>query len=748
MPGRLLRAGAMVMSALLVTVTMLAWLPSEAGYLGTTQSTGNTANAAGTFPVYSNAVSASSPLYYLRGEDAASGGSAPAMADAVGGNANPGALWGASNGPRAWWRFNGDTSPTAQDSTGAVNNGTLTSSTTPGTLQAASGFGAPALTGQALKLDGTVDYLAGPTGVIDSSTAYSASVWVYLTSKATDHWALALTGANQSVFALGYVAAGGCDCWRLRTTLNDNATTTAYTAQTAALGAAALNTWTNLAVTVSGATVTFYVNGVSRGTVSGGTWAAASNLVAGTVRIDNAWSAGTFWLGSLDEVRIYQRALSATELTAITAHRPAAAWDFNEEQGTTSADLSGNGKTADVSNAVWASPGNNSGALSFVNGGGDYGSAAAVLDTQQSFSVSALVRLNATATAGVFGVAGQYNDTTTNKSSGFILKWGTTLGGGGYRSWIFLMPTTNNGSAFVQVEAANGVSPLANWYWVTVVYDKATAGGTMRLYVNGAASGAAQVNTTPIASNGGFMIGRSMWGGFVDNMDGQIDAMYAYQYALTAAEVAALASQPPNFTAAMKGALQGAQQGHGADMAVAYPGRAAGYNDYPFASVPDTFSLECWFRTTTSTGGQIIGFADKIPSAGVPTKSDRMVYLENTGRLAFVVLPASELHTTAAYNDGNWHHLVAEMGPSASTGFAATNEPAGMRLYVDGALVASNTTTTGTTYAGYVRWGGSVVSGWTTTPATPQFRGQIDEVAVYSTQLSHQDVLWHYYANH
>jgi hypothetical protein len=732
------RARALLASAALLIAVLVVWLPSHSYYAATTGSSGNTANAAATYPIYQSSVSTSGPTYYHRSEDAASSGGNPALQDAIGGNANPGALWGASDGPRAWWRFNGDTSPTAQDFSGAVNNGTLTSSTTPGTLQAGTSFGTPALTGQALKLPGNSDYLSGPTGVIDSSTAYSASVWVYLTSTAADRRALALTGTDQSVFALGY--ATSCTCWELRTTLNDNATTTSYTVHSAA----SANTWTNLAVTVSGATVTFYVNGVSKGTVSGGTWAAASNLLAGAVKIDGALSG--FWLGGIDEVRVYQRALSATELVAIAAHTPVAEWGFNEEQGGTSADLSGNGHTADVSNATWASPGDTGGALSFVNGGADYASASAVLNTQQSFSVSALVRLNATATAGVDGVVGQYNDTTINKSSGFILKWGTTMGGGGYRAFIFLMPTTNNGSSFVQVEATNGSASPGNWYWVTAVYD--SSADSMKLYINGAVTGSTVTNSSPIASNGGFMVGRSMWGGFVDNMDGQIDAAYAYQYALSAAQVAALATVPPAFTAGVRGALQGAQQGQSSGTAIAYSGMSAGYNDYPFASTPNTFSLECWFKTTTGSGGEIIGFADKIPSAGVPTKSDRMVYLEDTGKLAFVVLPAAELHTTAAYNDGSWHHLVAEMGPAATTGFAGVNEPAGMRLYVDGALVASNTTTSGTTYAGYVRWGGSRVSGWTTTPTTPQFEGLIDEVAVYSTQLTHQDVAWHYYADH
>ena len=744
--GRSTRARVAAAVAVLIVVAVAMWTTADAYYSATTGSPSNTATAAATFQDYPTRVGLNSPRYHMRSNDAVDTTSTYDLADAIGANANPGSLPGPSDGPRAWWRFNGDTSPTVQDSSGSVSTATLTSSTTPGMLQGATSLAATGLTGNALALNGTVDYLAGPAHVIDSSTAYSAAVWVYLTSKAVDHWALALTGANQSVFALGYVA--GCDCWRLRTTLNDNAATTAYTASSAALGAAALNTWTNLAVTVSGATVTFYVDGVSKGTVSGGTWAASSNLVAGTVRIDNALAARNFWLGSLDEVQVYQYALTATEVVAIAAHKPVAEWGFNEEQGTTSADLSGNNHPATLgSAAMWSDPGRTSGAISGNGGATDWASAASVLNTQQSFTVSVLVKLDAGTSGQTHGILGQYNN-TTNYGSGFILKWGDT--GSGYRNFIFMMPSTATNGGAVQANAAN-TPTVGNWYWLTAVYDDTT--NVLKLYVNGTASGTTATQRSPIASAGGFVIGRTAFGSWVDNFDGDIDVVRAYQYAQTAAQVSALAGEWSYFTAGVKGALQGPQQGQTADNAIAYSGSAAGFNDYSFASAPDTFTLECWFKTTTKTGGQIIGFANKLPTVAVPTKSDRMVFMQDDGKLVFAgKVTTGEARTTGTYNDGNWHHLVAEMGAATTTGYAAVSEIAGMRMYVDGVLVASNATTAGAAYgaAAYVRWGGSVISGWTTvtTPTTPQFRGLIDEVAVYNTQLSHQDVLWHYYANH
>lgn len=743
-PGhpRRTRARVAAVSALLLVGGPALWPAAEAVFVATTISTGNSVTAAATFPNYQTSASNSAPTFYHRSEETQTSGTSPALVDAMNSNAKPGNLNGASDGPRVWWRFNGDTSPTAQDYSGSVNSGTLTSNSNVA-LRAATGFGSPAFTGQALTLDGAVDYLKGPVGVVDTAAAYSASVWVYLTDKTADRWALAMTGAAESVFALGYENA--CDCWTLRTTSSDAAATTAKR-QGGALGVGALNTWTHLSVTrTSGGTVTFYVNATAVGTVTAGfgTWTATGSLIAGNLRATTL-PATNYWAGSLDEVRVYPRVLTGTELTAIAAHKPTAEWGFNEEQGTTSTDLSGNGNTATLSStSAWSKPGRSSGALS-GDGANHSATAASAVDTTKSFTVSALVRLNATATAGVHCVVSQSSVVTAY--SGFILKYNTI---GAYRSFTFLVPIS--GAVIRQVNST-AASATATWHWITGVYDQSSGSDQLRLYINGArADNAAGVTTTPIASTKALEVGRAQFGSFVtmvDYFDGQIDVVRTYQSALSAAQIAALGAEPANSSATAPGALQGGQQGLTATTAIAYSGIAGGYNPYNFASVPNTFSLECWFRTNTTTGGQIIGFADTLPTVGVSTKADRMVYLETGGKLVFAVLPAAEARTTATYNDGAWHHLTATMGAGTTTGLGGVVEAAGMRLYVDGVLVASNATTTGTAYSGYLRWGFARVSGWTTTPTTPMFRGAIDDVAVYPTQLTHQDILWHYYANH
>jgi hypothetical protein len=81
----------------------------------------------------------------------------------------------------------------------------------------------------------------------------------------------------------------------------------------AGTAAVALNTWTHLAWTYDGSTLRVFVNGVQVGSRS---VAGAMGASAGPLRIggDSVW--GEYYKGQIDEVRIYNRALTGAEIQA------------------------------------------------------------------------------------------------------------------------------------------------------------------------------------------------------------------------------------------------------------------------------------------------------------------------------------------------------------------------------------------------------------------------------------------------
>lgn len=167
--------------------------------------------------------------------------------------------------------------------------------------------------------------------------------------------------------------------------------------------------------------------------------------------------------------------------------------------------------------------------------------------------------------------------------------------------------------------------------------------------------------------------------------------------------------------------------------AIGFSGTSTGFGTTQSASAPPTsFTLEAWIKTSTNRGGKIIGFGNA--TTGNSSSYDRHVYMDNSGRIWFGVHPGAvrTVNTTQSFNDGQWHHVTASLGAN------------GMRLHVDGMLVGSrDDVTSAQDYEGVWRVGGDNLSGWSSQPASGYFNGVIDEVAVYPSVLTRQQVVSH-----
>jgi Concanavalin A-like lectin/glucanases superfamily len=76
-----------------------------------------------------------------------------------------------------------------------------------------------------------------------------------------------------------------------------------------------VNAWSHLALTWDGTIMRLYVNGTQVATRSRTGTLQGTSAGAGTVRIGNNVPYGERFIGQIDEVRIYNRALSAAEVT-------------------------------------------------------------------------------------------------------------------------------------------------------------------------------------------------------------------------------------------------------------------------------------------------------------------------------------------------------------------------------------------------------------------------------------------------
>ncbi|WP_253259321.1 PKD domain-containing protein [Subtercola boreus] len=172
--------------------------------------------------------------------------------------------------------------------------------------------------------------------------------------------------------------------------------------------------------------------------------------------------------------------------------------------------------------------------------------------------------------------------------------------------------------------------------------------------------------------------------------------------------------------------------GNDTNTASTFSGDSTGFSSTQTAVAgPQTFSLETWFRTTTTAGGKIVGFGNS--STGTSSSYDRHIYMTTDGHINFGVYNGNTqvLQSANALNDGQWHQVV---GTLSSTG---------MQLFVDGVRVGTRSdTTSAQAYDGFWRIGGD--SSWS---GSNFFAGDIDDTAVYSQVLNKQQVDTHYVAS-
>jgi hypothetical protein len=152
-------------------------------------------------------------------------------------------------------------------------------------------------------------------------------------------------------------------------------------------------------------------------------------------------------------------------------------------------------------------------------------------------------------------------------------------------------------------------------------------------------------------------------------------------------------------------------------------------------NAPTVFSTEVWFKSTVPSG-KLFGFGNQ--ATGASGQYDRHVYFSTTGQLIFGIYNSGYHVVTSpsSYTDGVWHLMDAT--------FSST---AGMALYVDGALVGSDpTTTVGESHTGYWRIGYDNLSGWPNSGSNYFFTGSMRFAAVYNTALTAAQVANHYAA--
>ncbi len=664
-------------------------------------------------------------------------------ADEVGNLYRTTAPTGVDTSLKGYWSFNGEalSGTTAYDWSGAGNNGTLTNG--------------PIITkgqvGQALSFDGTDDYVVGTAAATADVFTYSA--WI---NPSTNSGTIIGTTSNGiqwrlSTGKLNLVAAGVTEIGSSTETVP-------------------MNAWTHVSLTndASG-NYTFYINGHD----AGGRGTNAYNYDNQRPAIGSRYhdNASELFTGIIDEVRIYNRALTAAEIKSLY-NRGApdktnagssqaqgtgrldsdlrAYYPLDNGSGTTATDASTNGNNGTLTNGPTWTTGQIGGAVSF-DGSDDYiGLPAKVFGIMPKGTASFWVK-------GTNYTAGQH----------FIYEEGAS-----FNNFAAVWPSSSSSSMTLNVGGNTAINTTktnfstGTWYQIAISWD----GTTANVYVDGALDKSVAHGYSPSTTNGGLpQIGRYLAGGSGGGyFNGSVDEFRVYARVLSAEDIAELYRlvTPTGTDTSLKGywSFNGKDM-NGTTTAYDRSGLGSngtltngpaitnsvigqglsfdGTNDYvdlgastPYQFANTTFTVTGWFKSGPSdTGGVFVSQGGHFTSGGwfVGLNGD------TTGKLSGVIKNSDtgqtgQLSTRTGFNDNNWHQFAFVMTTNTSS-YASNN----ILIYADG-MLQSSTVNSDSTSGGYSLAPQTAKIGTRYTASDAFFAGSLDEVRIYNRALTAAEI--------
>lgn len=427
-------------------------------------------------------------------------------------------------GLAAYWKLDENTGTSAADASVSGKTGTLTNSPTWGAGRIGSG----------VTLDGTNDYIdiGSSSALADNLSRFSVSTW-FKTSTTTCPSAncMLISKLSTGSFStgIGWALLAEYNYMGQLGFLVQGPTSSDWVAKYTDADTYDDGAWHHVLATYDSGTIIMYVDGstVYTTTNSGGTIGSISNAV--NVRI-GADTDGNYFPGTVDEVRIYDRVLSAEEAaklyktsapddpdTGLKAYYPFNGPDIS---GTTAYDRSGAGNNGTLTNGPVAAIGKIGQGLNF-DGTDDYVETASQIDVTGSKTVSFWMKadtLDANNRRIFYSSNGTANDYL------IVLSWD------GYVAAV----VDNVYSAIHRITS----SPLSTGQWYHVAITK-TTNQIGEIYINGAAAGTVQSDYTTDNETATYIGGHP----YQDGFDGTIDDVRVYGRVLTATEITALYNQ-------------------------------------------------------------------------------------------------------------------------------------------------------------------------------------------------------------
>ena len=423
-----------------------------------------------------------------------------------------------------YWPLNDGSGSKAGDASGNGNTGTVTGATwTAGNR------------GNSLDFNGTDQHvIVNASSVLNPTTSLTVSAWIKPDAVDNEWSPVVESGGNLNSgtgYFFGYYTATNSFVFEVGDGSYDSVSVTLPVGR-----------WYHVVGTYSASgNLYLYVNGAQVGTHSHTVASISYDSNPFTIgKLAYCCATGHHFDGQIDDVRIYNRALSATDVSALyqsgQVTRKSVSnsglvgyWPLNDGSGYKAGDSSGNGNTGTITGASWTT-GKKGGALNF-NGSSDYAAASTTpaLDmVNTDMTVSAWIYI--AGGAGTYRIIASKNDGLNSPTYEFGISNTNKI----------LWYQEFGGSA---LKFSNTSPSLNQWHQVAFVFNDSAKTGTF--YLDGAADGAVsgligmETTTAPLYIGVDAPTGANEMSFF----NGKIDDLRIYSRALSATEIAALYTQ-------------------------------------------------------------------------------------------------------------------------------------------------------------------------------------------------------------
>lgn len=436
----------------------------------------------------------------------------------------------ARSGLIGYWNFDDcDTCTTANDMSGNGNTGTMYNAAGPtvGDLHTPDGR-----VNRGAFFDGTNDYVDGGN-FSDNPTNLSVSLWL----RSTDDNGYILTKANDTSSAPGWsvILSGG----KIEFLIAQNGSNYKYILTD---GTYNDNKWHHLAATKDASNnIALYLDGSSvSSAVSAGTVTTTSNAI--NVRVGVIGNGTFFYAGYVDEIRIYNRALSVGEIkhlyesglgTKVVTKSPnktglVGFWNFDDaDSGTNVADRSGNGNDG----TMYTTCATVAGDLHTTSGKNGNGATLDGTNDCMSLGDPASLELSAGTVSLWFKPAIDYDSSIADTAVGLWDKGDTYIGAHFQHTTGKLRFAIFDGSSHIAL-TNQALWKAGTWYHAAFLWGP----GGMKIYINGILDGTDSHTGGYSNVSDSWVIGQKATKYF----NGQIDEVRIYNRALSAAEVKGL----------------------------------------------------------------------------------------------------------------------------------------------------------------------------------------------------------------